>query len=95
MFDNPTATEAIFEQIQQGPWKVRVHVIGSGYVKRAVPAAAVVGDVEVQQITLHPDGRGFTGLMDDRPRHGDVLKVGWLGSPLVATPVVYRTGGVG
>jgi hypothetical protein len=89
MYDTPTATHALFELLQEGPYPLRIHVSGSGYVRRAIPVAAAVGPVMVQDILPHPDGEGFTGVLAELPTEGDALKVGWLGRELVDTGVVY------
>lgn len=93
MYEQPTATSAIFELLSGEPWPIRIHVSGSGYLARAIPPAAAVGDVVVQQLMAYPGGGGFTGVLAESPAEGDVLKVGWLGSPLVETPVVFHAGG--
>lgn len=89
MYDNPTATHAVFESLEGGQYPLRIHVAGSGYVRRAIPIAAAVGPVMVQGILPYPDGGGFTGVLAEMPTVGDVLRVGWLGRDLVDTPVVY------
>ena len=92
MFDQPTATDAIFELLEDEPWPLRIHVSGQGYVARAVPVAATVGEVVVQHIIPPPEGRGFTGVLAETPDEGAVLKVGWADSELVATAVTFQTG---
>ncbi len=91
MFEPPTATHAIFELLEGEPWPLRIHVAGEGYVARALPLAAVVGDVVVEQVVEDPTGRGFTGVLAEVPEEGAVLKVGWIDSDLVATDVVFHT----
>jgi hypothetical protein len=93
MSDTPTATEALFEVLEGEPWPLRVHVSGTGYVARALPLVASVGDVVVQQIRTWADESGFTGVLRELPADGDVLRIGWADDELVATPVVFQGGG--
>ncbi|GAA1197112.1 hypothetical protein F4556_007322 [Kitasatospora gansuensis] len=95
MFETPTATGAFFEELEGEPWPLRVHVSGTGYVRRAVQVAAVVGEVVVEQIIPAAGGDGFTGMLAAVPAEGDVLKVGWADDELVDTPVVFHAAGNG
>jgi hypothetical protein len=93
MFETPTATSAIFELLEGQPWPLRIHVVGSGYVARAAPLYAAVGDVAVRHVRTWGDEGGFTGVLPELPADGDVLKIGWADdAELVETGVVFHTG---
>ncbi len=86
-------TDAIFaspfESADPGV-KLRVEVEGSGFIHRAAPLVAQVGDVIVENIVVNLEGDGFVGQLRTFPKNGDKLKVGYLGTPLVTTNIVYH-----
>jgi hypothetical protein len=93
MFETPTASDAIFEVVEDDDWVLRIHVSGEGYVARALPLVAYVGDVQVRQIQTFPGADGFTGALDAVPPDGAVLRLGWADdAELVDTPIVFHTG---
>lgn len=83
-------TGGFFEEPSPGdPWVARVWVFGDGFVSRAAPPFAVVGDVVVQGIVTAPDDQGFSGTLASEPADGAHLKVGWSPDELTDTDVVY------
>lgn len=92
-------TGAIFEPVSEedefagGPWAYQVHVLGSGFVDRALPVSAKVGDVPVEQIVSGPDGGGFSGLLATEPPDGALLTVGWAGLEPIETTIAFSAGG--
>jgi hypothetical protein len=93
MFETPTASSAIFEVLEGGPWPLRIHVSGEGYAFRSATLHAAVGDVPVEQIRTWGNEGGFTGVLAEMPADGAVLRVGWADDvELAETPVVFHTG---
>ena len=88
-------SEAVFEKLEEplGSLVIRVSVGGSGFVERAVPVAARVGDVPLQRIVVSPDGEGIVGFLDAEPADGAHLAVGYLGEEEIETDFAYRHGG--
>jgi hypothetical protein len=70
---------------------LRIDVEGSGFVSRAVPLAAYVGDVPVERIVTKLGFSGFAGMLRMLPPEGAELKVGYLDSPLMSTGFTYQT----
>jgi hypothetical protein len=96
MFDRPVATEATFEVTDDPEHPLRLHVVGTGFVDRALPLCAMVGEVEVIQVRFWIGGDGFSGDLNALPSEGDVLRLGWFDDgDLVDTPVVYHASGNG
>lgn len=86
-------TDAIFDTPFDGAdpgVKLRIEVQGSNFLIRAAPLVAQVGEVIVENIAMNLDGDGFVGQLREFPESGDELKVGYLGSDLVATSFTYQ-----
>jgi hypothetical protein len=75
-----------------GPWALCISAQGDGFVERAIPLSAKVGDVFVQAIFQLPTGDGFTGYLATTPEDGAVLSIGY-GDELTPTLIVYQSGG--
>ena len=74
-----------------GPeWVLEVEVAGSGFLHRAFPVVARVGDVLVEQIMVDAGGERFVGLLRAFPNNGDRLQVGYLDTGLRDTDVVFQ-----
>jgi hypothetical protein len=73
-----------------GPWVLCICAQGDGFVERAVPLSAKVGDVVVQAIYQSPAGDGFTGFLATMPADGAVLSIGY--DELAPTSIVYQSG---
>jgi hypothetical protein len=71
---------------------VNLVVIGSGFMKRAIPLAATVGSQRVENISIRSDGTSFSGRLQRPPAPGDRLSVGYMDAGLQPTPFVYRGG---
>jgi hypothetical protein len=91
----PNVTAAQFvppdENMIGGPWALCVFAQGNGFVDRAIPLSATVGDVLVEAIYQSPAGDGFIGFLASVPADGAVLSIGY--DELVPTSVVYQSGG--
>jgi hypothetical protein len=86
-------TGAQFENLPAGTpggWKQRLSVGGTGFVARAAPAIATVGNVAVQSVVLAPGGKGFVGFLAAIPPIGAELKVGYLDTGLQSTGITYQ-----
>ena len=69
----------------------QVEVEGTEFLHRAMPVAAMVGNVPVEFIVVNAAGTEFVGLLRTHPQAGDILKVGYLDSELVDTAFTYTT----
>ncbi|WP_406833974.1 hypothetical protein [Pseudomonas asiatica] len=84
---------AQFEMLEERPipeWEIRVTVKGSGFVIRALPLMAQVGDLIVEGLQLNPDGTGFVGYLPTEPAQGSMLRVGYPEGELVKTEFTYH-----
>lgn len=84
---------AEFQVLAEPPvpeWLVRVTVKGEGFVKRAIPLGARVGDFPVEGIVTNLDSTGFTGYLRGEPADGDHLFVGYLQGELEDTGIIYQ-----
>jgi len=72
-----------------GEARVHIQVAGEGFLARAAPLVARLGEQPVGRIVLFGD-RGFVGVLEESPREGDRLSVGYADQELQATDVVYR-----
>lgn len=90
--DAPRVTDAIFLPGPGGRGTMSIFVQGEGFVKRAQPLLARLGQQMVARVVVLADGRGFAGLLQRAPREGDRLFVGYADRDLVETSVVYRGG---
>lgn len=70
--------------------KVHLIVDGDGFIERAVPLQARVGDQIVHRMSIANLGRGFAGSLEREPRDGDRLFVGY--EELQPTSVTFRRG---
>ncbi len=90
----PTITAAQFvapnPNASGGPWVLQVFAQGSGFVERALPLMATVGNVVVQAIFQSPSGDGFMGFLDTMPNNGDMLSVGY--GQVAPTGIQYQAG---
>lgn len=93
--DRPRVMDAIFIPAGSSRGRVHVQVRGEGFLPRAVPLVARLGEQEVVRVVLSADGRGFAGILEQVPREGDRLHVGYADEELSPTDVVYRGGGAG
>jgi hypothetical protein len=95
MFEIPTADDGTFEVLEGGSHALRLHVTGAGFASRAMPIRARVGEVEVHHIVTWIGEDGFTGLLNERPADGDVLRLAWADSEeLVDTTVTFHDAGI-
>jgi len=85
-----TITDAVF--IQRAGNRFEVIVLGRGFVQRAVPIAAQVGQQLVEGIRIGSDGKSFSGRLQSPPSQGDRLAVGYLDEELQPTRIIYRGG---
>jgi hypothetical protein len=88
-----TVQDAQFEMLAEPPipeWVMRVSVKGSGFVIRALPLVAQVGDLAVEGVQLDPDGAGFIGYLPTEPADGAKLRVGYPEGDLVDTDFTYQ-----
>jgi hypothetical protein len=88
-------TAAVFEPVETDPneevsWTLRISVTGSGFIARAKPVVAQVGDTPVEGIMLLPDGGGFLGFLSSAPPIGARLVVGYLDEAMVETDVAFE-----
>jgi len=88
----PRVADATFLAIAGAGAAVHLQVTGDGFVARAVPLTARLGEQVVQRIVLRPDGSGFVGMLERAPREGERLFVGYADGKLNSTHVVYRRG---
>jgi hypothetical protein len=91
----PNVTAAQFlppdDNMIGGPWALYMSAQGDGFVERAIPLSATVGDVPVEAIYQSPAGDGFMGFLASVPADGAVLSIGY--DELVPTAVVYHASG--
>jgi hypothetical protein len=59
------------------------------FPKRALPLVAKVGAIDVEGISLSPDGQNFTGILPRFPNTGDELVVRYLPEPPTHTRVRF------
>lgn len=85
----PRVTDAMFIPAGEARGRVHLQVRGDGFVPRAVPLLARLGQQMVSRVMLSPDGRGFAGILERTPRSGDRLYVGYADAELQPTDVVY------
>jgi hypothetical protein len=87
----PTVEDAWFEVLPEEEgigWLVRVSFTGEGFVERAAPLAAMVGDVVVEAISVAgPDGA--VGFLAEVPPGGARLVVGYLDTGLEETDITF------
>jgi len=87
----PTVEEAWFEALPEEEstgWLVRVSLAGEGYVERAAPLIAKVGDVPVVAMSVTgPDGA--VGFLAEVPPGGARLSVGYIDSGLEETDITF------
>lgn len=85
----PTVTRAIF--IAAGTARGRMHITaeGEGLLARAAPLVARLGEQPVRNIVLKANGSGFAGILEQMPRSGDRLFVGYADTELAQTDVVF------
>lgn len=84
---------AQFEMLVERPipeWVMRVTVKGSGFVIRALPLMAQVGDLTVEGLQLNPDGTGFVGYLPTEPAQGAMLRVGYPEGEIMDTDFTYH-----
>lgn len=89
--DPLSVTVARFERLPEpvGDYQLSVRVAGSGFIDRAAPLLAAVGDVPVREIMVGSEGAGFTGFLEREPAAGDRLVVRYADTPPVDTEVTY------
>ncbi|MGZ8719344.1 MAG: hypothetical protein ACXWXY_09250 [Aeromicrobium sp.] len=68
---------------------MKLYVEGENFEHRAVPLRARVGDQDVGQLYIMPDGSGFAGLLGETPSDGDRLFVRYANAIEFATPIVF------
>jgi hypothetical protein len=87
----PTVEEAWFDMLpeEEGTgWLVRVSFVGEGFVDRAAPLSAKVGDVAVDAISVTgPDGA--VGFLAEVPPGGARLLIGYLDTGLEETDITF------
>lgn len=83
-----TITDALF--IPGEGNRFEIVVIGRGFVRRAVPIGAQLGQQEVGNISIRSDGTSFSGRLERAPSPGDRLAVGYMDEGLRQTRIVYR-----
>jgi hypothetical protein len=73
-------------------WLLEVVVEGAPgtFLHRAAPVVAYVGELPVELLMVHADGRGFSGRLAMEPPDGARLKVGYLDAGTSDTGIAYR-----
>jgi hypothetical protein len=87
----PTVSHAFFEPLadsEDAGWLVRVALVGEGFVERAAPLVAQVGDVEVEALSSTGE-TGAVGFLTEEPPAGARLSVGYLDTGLAETDITY------
>jgi|SoimicmetaTmtHPB_FD_contig_31_5420020_length_806_multi_2_in_0_out_0_2 hypothetical protein len=88
-----TVESASFEILAEPPvpeWIVRVTAKGSGFVVRAIPLSARVGDVPIEGLLTDDDRNGFVGYLRAVPPDGAHLFVGYNVADLVDTGIEFN-----
>ena len=87
----PTVEEAFFEALpeEEGTgWLLRVSLAGQGYVERAAPLLAKVGDVDIETISITgPDEA--VGFLAEVPPGGARLVIGYSDTGLEETEITF------
>jgi hypothetical protein len=86
----PDVTQAVFEVLEdqgEAGWLVRVSIAGEGFVSRALPLIAEVGEVPVRSIAII--GGGAVGFLSSVPPAGARLRVGYLDHGLHDTEFTF------
>lgn len=85
----PNVTDAFFERLEPGKagWVVRISVGGDGFVMRASPLVAEVGDVPIEGLIIN--GGGAIGFLRAIPPAGAPLRIGYLDLGLNDTGITY------
>lgn len=78
--------QASFYRLPSGP--LVVICVGS-FPRRALPLVANVGAVDVQGISVSPDGQRFMGILKRTPNAGDELVVRFLPEPPTRTGIRF------
>jgi hypothetical protein len=73
-------------------WAMRVTVVGSGFMSRALPLVAKVGAQELESLVVLVGDVGFEGYLRQRPNEGDRLYIGY-DTPDCATDVTFTAPG--
>jgi hypothetical protein len=84
---------AAFEPLAEPPvpeWIIRVAAKGNGFVVRAVPVSARVGEVPVEGLLIDEDAGGFTGYLSSVPPDGAHLFVGYGPDRMVDTDIAFE-----
>jgi hypothetical protein len=77
-------TKILFEELEPGSvsgFTIRVHAIGTGFERRAMPLLARVGEQAVEKLIIAPDGNGFSGFLAQPPAPEDRLFVHYADEP--------------
>jgi hypothetical protein len=91
-----TVRSALFVRAAEGEHgHTHVQVAGEHFIPRAVPLVAQLGAQPIVRIVIRSDGKGFAGILEQPPRNGDRLKVGYADTELRETSVVYGADGPG
>ena len=85
----PNVNVAFFEAVESDDsgWRVRVALGGDGFVDRAAPVIATVGDVPVEAIAVSAESA--TGFLSTVPPPGAPLRVGYLDTGLHDTGITF------
>lgn len=79
-----------FETIETEIWKVRVTILGEGFVQRAIPIVATIGEQSVEGIVPLFDPVGIMGFLSEIPSDGDLLSVGYMDESMIETDFRYN-----
>lgn len=72
-------------------WVMRVTVVGSGFVQRALPLQVRVGDVVIEGLFFSGNQSGFIGYLTETPPDGAHLFVGYADQEPRDTGVIFHT----
>lgn len=90
----PHATDAYFVSAGEGQrGHTHVQVSGEHFIARGVPLRARLGNQMLVGVVVRADGNGFAGIVEQAPRDGDRLYVGYADGALERTEIVYRSHG--
>jgi hypothetical protein len=87
----PTVSHAFFEPLpdsEESGWLVQVALVGEGFVERAAPLVARLGDVVVEGLSTTGE-TGAVGFLSEEPPGGARLSVGYLDTGLAETDITY------
>jgi hypothetical protein len=83
----PPAATALFQESSSfNKPRVKITLRGNNFIERAMMLIVMIGDVFVQEYEISPDGRTLTCFLDELPKEGDIISVGYAGEKSVELP---------